>query len=365
MSKKASMTSGTDSRSARVLTGDGRGAITVIHTRGRSALETVDLAFRPFVGRPLKSSPPGSPRFGVFGPDLGEDVVVVRLEGDPPEVEIHCHGGIASTRRACEILKASGFMLVDPRDDPRISAAEDALASATTLRTAQILQDQVDGAWDRESEDIRSLFALGGSQLLPRVDELLVRSTVGLRLITGWRVVMAGRPNVGKSRLMNALAGYDRSVVSPFAGTTRDIVTCRISVDGWPIEIADTAGLRRGSSELESSGIALARERVASSDLVLVVLDRSSPLEGEDLALIDAHPEALVVANKLDLEPAWDIGAIIAQPLSAATGEGLDEFLAAMSRRLVPQVPPVDSAVPFTRSQVEWLRRIRAELTNG
>ncbi len=97
--------------------------------------------------------------------------------------------------------------------------------------------------------------------------------------------MVAGRPNVGKSRLLNALAGYERAIVDPTPGTTRDVVTVRTALDGWPVELADTAGLRDSDDAIESAGIALARARQADADLTLLVLDRSEPLTETDLAL--------------------------------------------------------------------------------
>ncbi len=91
--------------------------------------------------------------------------------------------------------------------------------------------------------------------------------------------MLAGRPNVGKSRLLNALAGYDRAIVDPTPGTTRDVVTVPAAFDGWPVELADTAGLRSSLDPIEAEGVALARARQRGADLVVVVLDRSEPLE--------------------------------------------------------------------------------------
>ena len=98
--------------------------------------------------------------------------------------------------------------------------------------------------------------------------------SVGLRLVSGWRVVLAGRPNVGKSRLLNALAGYERAIVDPTPGTTRDVVTVRTALDGWPVELADTAGLRdagrrdRGRRDRPGPGPPGARPTSSSSSSI-------------------------------------------------------------------------------------------------
>ncbi len=129
-----------------------------------------------------------------------------------------------------------------------------------------------------------------------------------------------GAPNVGKSSLVNALAGYERSIVAPTPGTTRDVVTTNIAIDGWPIELADTAGLREATEALEGEGIDRARSAGQSSDLVLWVLDAAaSPvLPSSSLAHV------VLLVNKIDLPSAWNLQDVAgATHVSALRGEGL------------------------------------------
>src|SRR5262249_43718 len=144
-----------------------------------------------------------------------------------------------------------------------------------------------------------------------------------------------------KSRLFNALAGFARAIVDPTPGVTRDVVTVRTALGGWPVELADTAGLRPTGDAIENLGIDQARREQASADLVLLVLDRSEPLRVEDRELIDARAGALLVANKADLTPAWDPHELTREGASIATvsaewGEGIAELIAAIVGRLVP-----------------------------
>jgi tRNA modification GTPase len=163
---------------------------------------------------------------------------------------------------------------------------------------------------------------------------------------------LAGRPNVGKSSLLNALAGHDRAIVHPTAGTTRDAVTHATAIEGWPVELCDTAGLRDSENAIEQAGIELARERLADADLIILVRDQTEPWAAEDQAILDQWPKALVVHNKCDL--AASRGARPAGlSVSALCGSGIEQLLQTISDRLVPDPPPPGAAVPFTREQID------------
>ena len=167
---------------------------------------------------------------------------------------------------------------------------------------------------------------------------------LGRRLTTPWRVAVAGPPNVGKSSLVNALAGYQRSIVAPTPGTTRDVATTRLAIDGWPVELADTAGVRDATDMLEMQGVRMAREATAAADLCLWVLDASAQPVWPEL-----QGAVQLVVNKIDLPAAWAPDeAAGAVRVSARTGRGMADLCAALSRRLVPDPPPAGSAVPFT-----------------
>ena len=145
-------------------------------------------------------------------------------------------------------------------------------------------------AWRLEREVHELTMQRGRDTVRLGIERLLERERIGSRLISGWKVALAGRPNVGKSRLLNALAGYTRAIVDPMPGTTRDLVTVRTSMDGWPVELADTAGLRASADTIEAEGIRRARAYQAEADLRVLVLDRSEPLTKEDRDLIERSP---------------------------------------------------------------------------
>jgi tRNA modification GTPase len=237
-----------------------------------------------------------------------------------------------------------------------------ALASAPTARVAGILVDQVDGALDDELHRVLESDEVGA---LRRLDRLIERADFGMHLLSGWRVVLAGRPNVGKSRLLNALAGFDRAIVDPTPGTTRDVVTTLAAFEGWPVELADTAGIRPTLDAIEAEGVALARDRQRSADLVVVVLDRSEPLGPLDRSVMHDHPDGLVVANKSDLPASWDETSVGALAVSAERGDGMDLLVEAIARRIVAEVPPMGAAVPFRPVHRRRLLAIHHAFRNG
>jgi tRNA modification GTPase len=245
------------------------------------------------------------------------------------------------------------------------------LARAPTLRTAEILLEQAGGALADEVRRLIAAVADDPGAALQGLESLRGRALVGLRLINGWRVVLAGRPNVGKSRLLNALAGYGRAIVDASPGTTRDVVTVRTALDGWPVELADTAGLRDSTDATEAAGIALARARQGEADLVLVVLDRSEPLTETDRMLAESAGEGrtptptLTVANKSDLAPAWDPPDAGVLTISAERGDGIEALTLALARRLVPTPPTPGAGVPFRPAHLRRLDRAGAALHAG
>jgi tRNA modification GTPase len=292
----------------------------------------------------------------------GEEVVVRRRADG--SVEVHCHGGRAAVAwieyllisggcvRAAWQTWAAGF------NDPIATDALQALALARTERTAAILLDQHHGVLHRALDEIQTAIDQGRKADARRqIDALLTRASLGRHLVRPWRVVLGGTVNVGKSSLINALVGYDRSIVHASPGTTRDAVTVTTAIDGWPVCLCDTAGLHAGNDPVELAGIELARQRLAEADLVILVFDHSAPWSHDDQALRDQWPEAIVVFNKGDL-PAASGARPAGLVTTALHGQGLAELLAAVSRRLVPDPPPPGSAVPFADEQVEMLQSL-------
>jgi tRNA modification GTPase len=347
---------------AAVLTPSGRGAVATIRFVGKC--RTLDEADPPFFhaanGRRLADQPAGRIVFGHWGNTHAEEVVVCSRSEE--ELDIHCHGGAAAVTRILDDLQARGIRVQTwfeqemARHDLLEAECLDALSRAPTRRTAEILLDQYSGTLRAAFERLEGTQDL--DERLRRAADILQWSRFGAHLTQPWKVVLTGKPNVGKSSLVNVLVGYARSIVYNEPGTTRDVVTAVTAFGGWPVELADTAGIRDSAGAIETAGIELARAHLAAADCRVIVLDVNRPLAAEDRQLLAAWPDALVVAHKADLPNVWS-GEIPqgGVPVSSKTGSGIDELIARIVARLVPDVPSSGTPVPVTERQCDLLSR--------
>jgi tRNA modification GTPase len=163
---------------------------------------------------------------------------------------------------------------------------------------------------------------------------------------------------------MNATVGYNRSIVFDQPGTTRDVVTATSVLDGWPVELADTAGLREARDTIEGEGVALARDEVQTADLVILVRDATATSSENGEEQFSRSQPMLVVLNKVDLCGNVSPGTSDVQ-VSARTGEGIDTFIDAIVQRLVANPPKRGEAVPFTPRLCEAFRVALSEAEQG
>jgi tRNA modification GTPase len=332
-----------------ILTPPGKAAIATLAVRGPLAWAVARTLFQPPNGALPDAPTPGRFRFGKLG---GDEVILAVKESTPtPSLEIHCHGGVVVVRMIAELFTERGVRSVPWQEFVTDSAPiQELLANAPTARAAAILLDQWQGAWDA---CMRSIEATNADQRLQRLRDLI---PLGRHLVEPWKVVIAGAPNVGKSSLINALAGYTRSIVSPIPGTTRDVVTLQGAIDGWPVELTDTAGIRLADSALENEGIARARTAVGAADLRIWLLNGSAPP-----VLPDELDRCIYVINQCDLPAGWDWDRFMNAPrISAQTRMGIEELCEVISQRLVPAPPLPGEAVPCLPEQVEWVRTAMA-----
>jgi tRNA modification GTPase len=341
---------------AACLTPAGTGAIASLAVRGPAAWPISCALFQPRSNKSLPPGPvPGSVWLGRFGETTRDEAVLVVKQALPvPAVELHCHGGREVIRLLLELLEARGCRICSWQELERSTTpdafrhlAAAALAEAPTSRTAAILLDQYHGAFARVVEAILAALDAGDiAHSAERLGDLARWTSLGRHLVTPWRVTVAGAPNVGKSSLVNALAGYQRCVVAPTPGTTRDVVTTVLALDGWPVEVADTAGLRSAASDdLEGQGIDRALSAAAGADLCLWILDGSAQPVWPTISM----PNLRFVINKVDLPAAWNFDPAGEVPrVSAQTGAGIADLCRVVAQWLVPVVPAPGSPVPFT-----------------
>ena len=375
-----------------LLTPPGRGALAVVGVAGDGAVGMVARVFEPNGRVPLVGRADGSICVGRWGP-AGEELVVVRR--NPASLEVHCHGGVAAAEAVMAGLESLGgvrqpwaeWLAAGGTAEIEVEARE-AVARAGGPKAAMILSRQLAGALEREIDRVRELLKsetgdagdAGRHAAIEGIDRLRRAARVGLRLTRPWRVVLTGAVNAGKSSLVNALAGSPRSLVSAEPGTTRDVLETRLVIDGWEVELIDTAGLRGPADavavdDVEREGITRAVAAAAAADLVLRVVDCRQPRPR--LAGGTAGARELLVLTKSDLDRPGraDDGAPVGGHVSgtmeddadvawtsAVTGSGIDGLLSSIIRRLVPEERHdptlLAGAVPFTPRQVALIEEL-------
>lgn len=355
--------------SACRVTGDAPSAISVIELSGRDASDWIDRNWSPANGQ--KELKIDSLRYGklCIDTDVGESIIVCRTAQD--RFELHCHGGKFAAQTILSLMEKNGISIatqeawcIEKHGDSWISQATLALVDAKTLRTTRILLDQQKGASVRALEQIDSAIRHRDMPLARQLaDDLRAWNKLGLHLTEPYEILLCGPPNVGKSSLLNRLLGYQRAIVHEQAGTTRDLLAEDSSIDGWPVRIKDSAGLRTSIDAIEQAGVERAILASRSADLQLILVD---PLQGwtsEHQQLLDQNPKkSLILETKSDLPKQKNIRYSELfdtqfQPhrVSAISGNGIQELLEIISSRLVPRVPQAGQAVLINAIQQQTL----------
>jgi len=364
-----------------IATPPGEGGIGIIRLSGEKAVEVASRVFAGAAGRTVRDFPTHTLHHGELQEADGGarlDEVLVALMKAPRSytgedvVEFHCHGGPLVLRLGLEALLRSGARLAEPgeftkraflngRLDLTQAEAVMDLISARTQSGLRVALEQLRGVLSEElgrlreglvrllveveagidfsDEDITFIstqsLAHDVMTVRDRIGQLIRSAEDGRIVREGVTAVLAGRPNVGKSSLLNVLAKADRAIVTPIPGTTRDVLEEYVNVRGVPVRLLDTAGLREAVDVVEREGVRRSHDALARAELVLAVLDGSEPLDDEDRRLLGQlrDREAVLVVNKADLptrlEPEALKGLAGAARLvwtSAATGAGLDEL---------------------------------------
>lgn len=354
---KADMTIDSQNQIER-LTAAGRGAVAVIRVCTGDAAAAIDNQFLAANGTLASNAARGRILFGKWGE---EEIVVVRTADN--EWEINCHGGEAAVQKIRHDLSS----VTDEQAVERVQAGESVTESITGLllqsrsrRTAEYLLAQQEGVFQ---QFLQSLVRCNDSAVAKAlIDDCLKWQTFARHLTIPWKVTIAGRPNAGKSSLLNAVIGYERAIVFDQPGTTRDRIEAELLLDGWPMVVSDTAGIRETSDDIESSGVAASLSSVDSCDLCLLVIDSVTGWSDEDEAILQAVPAdkpVAVLLNKTDIAtdatfrvPNTDRTAKEFK-VSATTGHGLNNVLTWVPSTLVPDAPPLTQPLPLL-AEINW-----------
>ncbi len=320
-------------------------------------------------------------RWPLLSDQVAEEVVVCAVS--PTTVEIHCHGGVAVSQAILEALVHAGCQIVEPQlwqgivrqaagasHDRLSQLAEQCLIQAKSDRCAGILLDQCAGALSIALQNVRQYLMKGqASEAKNLLEHLLGWRRLGTHLVKPWRVALAGPPNVGKSSLLNALAGHQQALVHQQAGTTRDWIEVETLVAGWPVCLVDTAGIRSTQDPIEQEGVRRAQSQLDLADLVVLVVDSTvgwTPQHAsiaQSLASQNTTGNCLVVYNKSDLR---DIPLKVAPAqlpsVSCSSHHSMDPLLQAIAKLLVPCCPPAGAAIVFTEELSQLVENLLSQL---
>lgn len=337
---------------AAISTGQAAGGIGIVRISGENALNVADRIFKSVSGLKLKELSGYKAALGtVFFEEKPVDEAIATVFRAPKSytgedvVELSCHGGLYVTRQVLRAALSAGAVAAEPGEFTKraflngkmdltkaeavmsIISAQGEQAKAAALGTLDgLLYRKISGisgelkglaaslaAWvdypDEEIEDlpddkILSVLENAASSL----SDLIARFDSGRAVLEGVDTAIVGKPNVGKSTLMNLLTGTEKSIVTEIAGTTRDIVEETAVVGGVVLRLCDTAGLRETDDKVESIGVARAKQKLETATLILAVFDASAPLEEQDKALFPLCKEkhAIAIVNKTDLPTKLD-----------------------------------------------------------
>jgi tRNA modification GTPase len=372
-----------DDTIAAVSTPIGQGGIGIVRMSGPSALAIADRIFVPHKGDRPGAARSHSITYGrAVDPSDGRvvDEVLLSVMRAPRSytkqdvVEFNCHGGMAPVRTLLELVIAQGARLAGPGEftkraflNGRISLAQAEavmdLISARTRESLRIAAEQLSGGLSERLSSIREsllgVCALAeayidfpeeeiGAKTSGRMERELLKVKGEVERLSetfrearffreGLAVAIVGRPNVGKSSLLNALIEKDRAIVTEIPGTTRDLIEEYLDIRGLPVRIVDTAGIRDTAEIVEKEGVRRSIEAIERADLVIVLFDGSRPAEEEDLGVVEKTRgrNALFAVNKSDLPENFRLENMDGEvrqyiKISALTGQGLEELKSAV-----------------------------------
>ena len=333
---------------AAISTAIGEAGIAIVRISGDDSVNIIDEIFKSASGKKMAEAENRKFLYGhiVDGDKQIDEVLVVKMKGPysytaEDIVEIHCHGGVVSVKRILNLILSKGARLAEKGeftkrgflngriDLTQAEAVIDMIKAKTDLSFDMGL-NQLSGALsevlNKLKDELVSMQALivanidfpdediedaayndlieRSNKILDKMDNLLDNSKNSRLLRDGINTVILGKPNVGKSSLLNGLLKYDRAIVTDIAGTTRDIIEDYINLDGVLLKITDTAGIRETDDEVEKIGVNIAREKLKEADLVIAIFDISREFDKDDEEILNLIKDKkhITILNKDDLE---------------------------------------------------------------
>ncbi|MDU1641955.1 tRNA uridine-5-carboxymethylaminomethyl(34) synthesis GTPase MnmE [Peptoniphilus harei] len=333
---------------AAISTAIGEAGIAVVRMSGDDSINIIDEIFKSASGKKMAEAENRKFLYGhiVDGDKQIDEVLVVKMKGPHSYtaediIEIHCHGGVVSVKRILNLILSKGARLAEKGeftkrgflngriDLTQAEAVIDMIKAKTDLSFDMGL-NQLSGALsevlNKLKDELVSMQALivanidfpdediedaayndlieRSNKILDKMDNLLDNSKNSRLLRDGINTVILGKPNVGKSSLLNGLLKYDRAIVTDIAGTTRDIIEDYINLDGVLLKITDTAGIRETDDEVEKIGVNIAREKLKEADLVIAIFDISREFDKDDEEILNLIKDKkhITILNKDDLE---------------------------------------------------------------
>ena len=365
---------------AAIATAPGVGAVGIIRLSGPEAYTVADNLFKAFGEKRVSELAAGHVTYGqiVNGETLVDEALLLTFRAPHSYtaqdiIELQTHGGPAVLRKVLELCLRHGARLAWPGEftlraylNDRIdlvqaesvlelvNAQSDSARRSAALGLSKALSEQLEliqnditgvygniqAVFDYPEEGVpEAQFREPLERAIGRIEKLLSTAKAGQIAQRGAKLALIGRPNAGKSSLLNALLGYERSIVSDIPGTTRDYLEAPMSIGGVPVTAIDTAGIRSTDDIIEASGVTAAKEIATNADLSLLLIDMSAPLSEDDREMLDMlePSRSLVVGSKADLPHKWheiDIDRTL-YPVSVVSGEGIDALKEAISHTLI------------------------------
>lgn len=366
-----------------ISTSIGEGGIAIVRISGDKAKDVVEKIFQAKNGQSIKDMKSYTMKYGYIIDENNnhiDEVIVSFMKGPrsftaEDTIEINCHGGVVATNKVLEQIIKQGVRLAEPGEFTKraflngridlsqaeavidiINAKTDLSMKSALMQSEGLISKEIRGLREKllstiahieatvdypedDLEEVTSEMAIRDLDIIRKeIKGFIETAEEGKILREGLSTVIVGKPNVGKSSLLNAITKENRAIVTDIPGTTRDVIEEYINISGIPIKIIDTAGIRETDDVVEKIGVERSRAKINDADLIILILDSSNELTEEDKEIINhiSNKKYMILLNKSDLnskitqKDLENINCTNIYNISAKTGEGIDEVRTAI-----------------------------------